>query len=323
MPPLPTPDWDVIVVGGGPAGLSAALVLGRCLRRVIVCDAGNPRNQAAKIFNGYLSRDGSAPGEFLDISRKQLDRYRDTVELRAVKVTGVERGDRLFTASLETGERLESRILLIATGLVDELPPIENLQQFYGQTVHSCPYCDGWEVRGRPLAVAGGNQGAADLAIELLLWSKDVVLCCNGPLTCDAKTVRTLERLGIRVIATSIQKLEGTDGDLAGIRFQDGTWLPRHALFFSPGQHQRSPIAEQLGCDFCKLDNCIQCGEDDTSTTVPGVYAAGNCSRGIQLVIAAVSEGMRAAFAINEALLEADADSGALKDAGKSNTPAA
>jgi thioredoxin reductase len=314
-PPALAPALDVIIVGGGPAGLSAALVLGRCLRRVLVCDAGNPRNQAAKIFNGYLSRDGSSPAEFLAISRAELARYRETVELRRVPVTEIQRGENRFTATLETGEQFTARMLLLASGLADELPEIENLREFYGQSVHSCPYCDGWEVRSQPLAVAGGSQESADLAIELLLWSKDVILCTNGPLNCDPQTRQTLERLAIRVINTAIIRLEGTDGELTGVRFADGSFLPRQALFFSPAQHQRSPFAEQLGLDVCEQDHCIQCEDGCTATNVPGVYAAGNCSRGIQLVIGAVAEGMQAAFAINNALLEADSASGALKDA--------
>ena len=303
---------DVIVIGGGPAGLSAALVLGRCLRRVLVCDAGHPRNEPARIFNGFLSRDGSSPSEFLQICRDQLRRY-ETVEFRKVKVINVERGDCRFTATLETGEKVVGRMLLLATGLVDELPQIENFRQFYGSTVHNCPYCDGWECRDQPIAVAGGNQDSVDLAIELLLWSKDLVLCTNGSLTCNRKTMATVRRLGIRVIETPISRLEGKGGKLEGIRFNDGNFLSRSALFFSPGQYQRSSLAEQLGCGFCEGDNCIQCGED-TATNIPGVYAAGNASRGVQLVIAAAAEGMQAAFTINSALLEADAASNALRD---------
>jgi len=161
--------------------------------------------------------------------------------------------------------------------------------------------------------VTGGNQDSVDLAIELLLWSKDLVLCTNGPIMCDRKTMETVERLGIRVIETPISRLEGTGDKLEGIRFTDGEFLSRSALFFSPGQYQRSPLAEQLGCEFCEGNNCIQCGED-TATNIPGVYAAGNASRGVQLVIAAAAEGMEAAFAINNALLEADAASNALRD---------
>jgi thioredoxin reductase len=192
---------DAIIVGGGPAGLSAALVLGRCLRHVLVCDAGHPRNEPARIFNGFLSRDGSTPAEFLRICRDQLRRY-ETIELRKVKVVNVEREDCRFIAILETGERVAGRMLLLATGLVDELPQIENLRQFYGSTVHSCPYCDGWECRGQPIAVIGGNQDSVDLAIELLLWSKDLMFCTNGPLTCNRKTIKTIRRLDIRVIKT-------------------------------------------------------------------------------------------------------------------------
>ena len=303
---------DAIIIGGGPAGLSAALVLGRCLRRVLVCDAGHPRNEAARIFNGFLSRDGSNPAEFLQICRDQLRRYK-TIEFRQVKVTDVERGDRRFTAILETGERVAGRMLLLATGLIDELPKIENFEQFYGSTVHSCPYCDGWECRDQPIAVTGGNQDSVELAIELLLWSKDLVLCTNGPLTCDRKTLETLSRLAIRIIETPISRLEGNGDKLEGIRFTDGKFLPRSALFFSPGQHQRSHLAEQLGCEFCEDNNCIQCGEN-AATNIPGLYAAGNASRGVQLVIAAAAEGMQAAFAINNALLEADTANNALGD---------
>jgi thioredoxin reductase len=302
---------DAIVIGGGPAGLSAALVLGRCLRRVLVCDAGHPRNEPARIFNGFLSRDGSTPAEFLQICRDQLRRY-ETIEFRKVKVVDVERGDCRFTAILETGERVAGRMLLLATGLVDELPQIENFRQFYGSTVHNCPYCDGWECRGQPIAVTGCNQESLDLAIELLLWSKDLVLCTNGALTVDRKAVETTKRLGIRIIDTPIALLEGAGDTLEGIRFTDGSFLPRSALFFSPGQYQRSPLAEQLGCEFCEGNN-IQCGEN-TATNIPGVYAAGNASRGVQLVIAAAAEGMQAAFAINSALLDADAASNALRD---------
>ena len=303
---------DAIIIGGGPAGLSAALVLGRCLRRVLVCDAGHPRNEPARIFNGFLSRDGSTPAEFLQICRDQLRRY-ETIEFRKVKVVDVEREDCRFTTILETGERVAGRMLLLATGLVDELPQIENFRQFYGSTVHNCPYCDGWECRNQPIAVIGGNQDSVDLAIELLLWSKDLVLCTNGPLTCNRKTIETIRRLDIRVTKIPISRLVGDCDKLEGIRFTDGNFLPRTALFFSPGQYQRSHLAEQLGCEFCEDTNCIQCGED-TATNIPGVYAAGNASRGVQLVIAAAAEGMQAAFAINSALLDADATSNALRD---------
>jgi len=299
---------DVIIVGGGPAGLSAALILGRCRRRAVVFDSGEPRNAASRALHGYLTRDGIAPSEFLKIGREQLAPY-DTIEFRHAKVAHVERDDRRFTAILENGERVSARTLLLASGVVDELPQIEGFRQFYGVSAHTCPFCDGWEHRDQPLAVVGCDKDAADLALELLLWSKDIVLCTNGATSCDGTVLDRLEHNGVRIIDQPVTALEGTGNKLERIRFRDSSEIPCGALFFSPGQHQRSHLAEMLGCEFCEADGCVQCGEN-AATSVPGVYAAGNASRGVQLVIAAAAEGMQAAFAINSALLEADAPRG-------------
>jgi thioredoxin reductase len=302
---------DVIIVGGGPAGLAAALVLGRCLRHVVVFDIGAPRNAPARIFNGYLSRDASTPGEFLSICRDQLRRY-ETVKLRNSRVVGAERGNCQFTVTLQDGERVTSRMLLLATGLVDELPKLDGFDQIYGKTAHSCPYCDGWEHRGQPMVVIGGKQEAADLAIELVLWSKDVVLCTNGPLQCDETAREQMARCGIRIVDKSIQRLESRGEDLAGIRFSDGSFLPRKVMFFSPEQRQRSDLAKELGCKMAD-DGCIHCDEK-AATCIPGLYAAGNASRGVQLVIAAAAEGTLAAVAMNNKLVEADAQTGKLSE---------
>lgn len=302
---------EVLVIGGGPAGLSAALILGRCLRRVLVCDSGEPRNAASHAMHGYLSRDGISPKEFLAIGRAQLAPY-ETVSFREGKVRDVAGSEGNFTALLEGGGEVSARTLLIATGLVDELPDLENFRQFYGVSAHNCPYCDGWEHRGEPIAIVGCDKDAAELALELRLWSKDIVLCTNGSPVCDAKALADLERNKVIVLDAPIARLEGQGAQLERIVFQDGSVSARRALFFSPGQHQRSPLAEKLGCEFCQEDGCIQCAED-ASTCVPGVFVAGNASRGLQLVIAAAAEGMQAGFAINCALLEADAKCGAVK----------
>jgi thioredoxin reductase len=302
--------FDTIIVGGGPSGLSAALVLGRCLRNVLVCDAGNPRNARARVFNGFLSRDASDPGEFLQIGRDQLQRY-ETVELRKTTVVHIKRSRECFTADLVDGQQIRSRTVLLATGLIDELPKIDGFEEFYGESIHSCPLCDAWEHRGEPLAVLGGKQEAAELAIEMLLWNKDVVLCADGTLECDDKTKGQLAAGGIQVIDTPVARLEGEGGKLRHIRFTDGTSLARSVLYFAAAQYQKTPLAKELGCEFCDKDGCIQCDENG-ETSVPDLYAAGNCSRGVQMVIAAAAEGALAAVAINNHLLEADVVS--LKD---------
>ena len=302
------PVLEVIIVGGGPAGLSAALILGRCLRRVLVCDSGEPRNAASHALHGFLTRDGMAPSEFLKIGREQLAPY-ETVAYRKVKVEHVERGEARFTVTLEGGECVTSRMLLLATGLVDELPPLENFRQFYGVSAHNCPYCDGWEHRGQPIAIVGCDKDAAELALELRLWSKDVILCTNGSEVCDQDSLALLERNRVEVIKTAIARLEGEGTQLEQIVFADGSRNARKALFFSPGQHQRSRLAEMLGCEFCDADGCVVC-KLDASTCIPGLFVAGNASRGLQLIIAAAAEGMQAAFAINCALVGADAELG-------------
>src|ERR1051325_6140674 len=173
-------EFDVIIVGAGPAGLSAALVLGRCRRRVLICDSGHPRNAASHALHGYLTRDGIPPAAFLEIGLEQLQQY-ETVRLQRSAVVEARRLDNLFEITLNSGQRLASRKLLLATGVIDELPQINGLQDFYGTSVFHCPYCDGWEMRDQPLAVYGRGENGAGLALELKLWSQQLVLCTDGP----------------------------------------------------------------------------------------------------------------------------------------------
>jgi thioredoxin reductase len=295
---------DVVIVGGGPAGLSAALVLGRCRRKTLVFDAGHPRNEASQAMHGFLSRDGMSPAEFLQVCRDQLAPYA-SVELRHVEVVDVARAEEHFRTTIASGEIFASRTVLLATGLVDECPPLPGFKQFYGRSVHHCPYCDGWEHRDQPLAVYGAHNAAVDLAAEVRHWSKDLILCTGGKADFSRKQRQCLERLAITVVEDPIERLEGEGGQLRAIRFTTGKIIARTGLFFSPGQSQRSPFGEKLGCKF-DGDNCICCSES-AATGIPGVYVAGNASRGLQLVIIAAGEGTQAAFAINQALLEHDA----------------
>jgi thioredoxin reductase len=296
-------NFDVLIVGGGPSGLAAALVLGRCLRQVAIVDDGHPRNEASVVFNGFLSRDGSPPGEFLSICREQLRRY-ETVEFRRGFVESIVRSDDGFIATLKSGEALNSRFVLLATGVVDELPEIEGIRRFYGTAVHHCPYCHGWESRGEPTAVIGNDKASVELALELLIWSKDIVLCTNGPLRADRKR---LDSQQVRMIETPVARLEGDGKKLTAVRFQNGEMLPRTTLYFSPAQ-KLSSLGKELGCASDE-DDSIQCDENG-KTSVPGVYVVGNASPGLQLVIVAAAKGTTAAVAINNALVDADAKNG-------------
>jgi thioredoxin reductase len=296
--------YDVIIVGAGPAGLSAALLLGRSRRRVLVCDTGHPRNAASQAMHGFLSRDGINPLEFLRLSRAQLQPY-DTVTLREVEVVAAacERDTR-FRVTLANGETLISRKLLIATGVVDNLPEIDGFHEFYGRSVFHCPYCDGWEVRDQPLAIYGRGARGLGLSLELTGWSRDLILCTDGPGEIDEEGRARLTRAGIGLRETRVKGLEGRDGILDHVVFADGERLARRALFFTTGQMQQSRLASALGCEF-GAKGTVQTGKYET-THLPGLYVAGDASRAVQWVIVAAAEGAEAAFAINTGLLEED-----------------
>lgn len=294
---------DTIIVGAGPAGLSAALILGRCCRRVLVFDTGVYRNAASQALHGYLTRDGIAPLELVQIGRDQLARY-DTVRIQQAEVVDARTLAGGFEIALRDGSVLNCRKLLIATGVVDAMPPFDGVQALYGRSVFHCPYCDGWEFRGRPLAIYGNGERGEGLALELTAWSSDLVLCTNGPADLDERRLARLAKHRIVVREDRIERLEGDNGVLQQIVFANGSGIERSALFFSTGERQASTLAAKLGCT---LDDK---GEVETgkyeSTAIPGLYVAGDASRAVQLVIVAAAEGAKAAFAINTALLKED-----------------
>jgi thioredoxin reductase len=295
--------YDVIIVGAGPAGLSAALMLGRSRRRVLVCDAGRPRNAAALAMHGYLSRDGIAPLDFLRIAREQLKQY-VSVALREIEVVAAEcRADGRFHVTLADGSELDARKLLIATGVVDKLPEIDGFRELYGRSIFHCPYCDGWEVRDRPLAIYGRGARGRGLSLELIGWSRDLVLCTDGPSGIDHEDVALLQRNGISVRTDPVLRIEGDD-TFVRIVFARGEPLARRALFFTTGQTQQSALAERLGCQINEKGT-VRTGKYE-ATHLPGLFVAGDASRAVQWVVVAAAEGAEAAFAINSDLLKED-----------------
>ncbi|HEY8564276.1 MAG TPA: NAD(P)/FAD-dependent oxidoreductase [Beijerinckiaceae bacterium] len=292
--------YDALIVGGGPAGLNAALVLGRCGRNVLLCDANNPRNAVSWGVNGFLTRDGCKPADLRRIGRHELEAY-PSVEVRDIEVTDVERTEQGFAITLADGRREEAHKLLLATGLVEDLPEIEGFAELWGHSVHHCPYCDGWENRGRPVAVYAKSRDGVGLALEMRVWSEDVTLCTDGYKLSPRDRAR-LKRHGVAVNEAPVERLERDDEGLRCIRFKTGETLPRHAVFFIHGRRKISELVLKLGCELDEKGTVRTRAYEKTN--VPGLYVAGDASRRVQFGIVAAAEGAMAAFAMNTELIK-------------------
>jgi thioredoxin reductase len=284
--------YDVIIVGGGPAGLSAALMLGRCRRAVLLIDAGTPRNIFAKELHGFLTRDGIAPKKLLGLARSELKRY-NVVFKKGVAVNAVKK-DTTFIVTLGNGKQYESRKLVLATGLCDDLPAIEGLRSFYGISVHHCQYCDGWEWHDKTIAVYGKGKGAVGQALSLRTWSNSVVACIQD---IPDNYRRLLTRKGIQVYERPVSKVLGTKGKLKQVVFDDGSSIKADALFFNTDKYQKSHLARKLGCSFTEKGG-VQVDKRER-TGVPGLFVIGDTQYDVQLVVTAAAHGATAAVAIN------------------------
>ncbi|WP_166176414.1 NAD(P)/FAD-dependent oxidoreductase [Rubrobacter tropicus] len=298
--------YDVVVVGGGSAGLSAALVLGRSRRRTLVLDSGEPRNAPSSGVHGFFSRDGIPPEELLEVGREQLEPY-PSVEVCSTRVTGTSGDNGDFEVTLENRTVVRARKLLLATGVVDELPEKPGFTELWGRGVYHCPYCHGWEVRDRPLAVLNSGEGAAERAAFIRNWSRDLVLLTDGPTNLNEEGRRTLRALDIPVREERISHLEGgAAGGLRRIHFEDGSPLEREGLFYVPPQRQGSGLAKMLGCEIVAMGQAPAGVKSDPATretTVAGVYVAGDGGNAVQSALLAAASGAKAAFFMNHALV--------------------
>jgi thioredoxin reductase len=294
-------NFDVVVVGGGAAGLSAALVLGRARRRVAVVDAGMPRNAPAAHMQGFLSRDGIAPADFLAAGRLEVAGY--GVEILEDQVAEIEAG---FAVRLGGGRVLNARRVLVATGVRDELPDIPGVRERWGRDLLHCPYCHGWEVRDQPLGVLGTVPGSVEHAQLVRQWSDDVVFFAH---TYDLTATEhaELEARGVQVFPAEVMRLVVEDDRLVGVELLDGRVIARTAVFIRPSiiPHDDGLLAG-LGCE---LDAAGYVAVDGGGrTTNPGVWAAGNVVDLRAQVITAAGAGSAAAIALNADLVQEDVE---------------
>ena len=300
---MQTHSWDVIVVGGGPAGLSAALLLGRCRRRVCVFDDGRPRNAAAHASHGFFTRDGTAPRELRELGRAQLEAYKvacfdDTVAHACVR-------EGRFEIETAQGALHRARKLLLATGVVDSLPEQSGFAECFGKSVFQCPYCDGWEQRERAIAVYGKGAEGVELALSMTVWSQDIVYCSDDARPLPAVQARALRLHGIQHYPQRILELQHRAGELTHIAFEGHAPVAREAVFVHAGTEQRSELPGALGCDMTE-QGAVDTG--DKQDAQRGVYVAGDAARDTKLLAMAVAEGTKAAIAINRALRLEDSE---------------
>ncbi len=294
-------DFEVVIVGGGAAGLSAALVLGRARRHVAVVDAGEPRNAPAGHMQGFLSRDGMPPSELLAAGRAEVTGY--GIEIISDRVVDIEPG---FAVTLAGGRTVTARRILLATGVSDELPDIDGVWERWGKDLLHCPYCHGWEVRDQPLGVLGSIPGSVQHALLVRQWSDDVIFFAHTyELTVDER--RQLAARDIRMEEDVVTKLVVEGDQLRGVTLADGRTVERTAVFVRPGNvpHNDGLVAA-LACD--TNDAGFVTVDATGRTTNPGVWAAGNVVDPRAQVITSAGQGSAAAIAINADLVQEDVD---------------
>lgn len=300
--------YDVCIIGAGPAGLSAALTLGRARKRVLLCDAGPRRNATAEHVHGFVTRDGVTPDDFRRIGRQQLEPYRN-VEVRDVAIEEI-RGERGAFEVRLTARQEQARRVLLCTGMIDELPDLDGFRALWGTSIFQCPYCHGWEAQDRRFAYLAEKVETLDFALLLRGWSGDVVALTDGRYDVPTPVRQRLESAGVPIDERRISRLSSKDGRLEHVEFVEGGPLRRDVLFAQPAQRQVDVVRSlALALDPAGL---VQVDEMSRETSTPGIYAAGDLVMRPQGAILAAASGMLAAARLNQALTAELATSGGL-----------
>jgi thioredoxin reductase len=285
--------YDAVIVGGGPAGLSAALVLGRARKRVLVVDEERPANAVSQGVGGLLGHERMKPADLRDSGQRQLERL-PNVELRPGVVEGAERAGDVFVVWLSGEPPVRTHAIVLAHGLRYDPPALPGIEALWGRSVFHCAFCDGWEVRDRPLAFHGSGPGAVRSALVLAGWSNDVVLCTDGYPDPGGEI---LAAAGVRVRTEPIARLAGDDGQLQRIEFAHGPAERREALFVNTRRDQPNGLAAALGCELTEAGTIVT--DADGRTSVPGVFAAGDAATAHSRSVAnAIGTGSRVAYAV-------------------------
>ena len=304
-------EYDVVVVGGGAAGLSAALALGRARRSVLVVDAGDPRNRPAGHVHNYLGREGTPPAKLLAIGRDEVASYGGQVTTGVVTSARARDGEG-FLVTFEDGREVTGRRLLVTTGLVDELPDVPDLRERWGRDVLHCPYCHGWEVRDQALGVVASNAFAVHQALMFRQWSDDVTLLLNGRPHPSADESEQLAARGIAVVEEPLDRVVVEDDRVTGVRLASGAVVARQALVVSPRMTARSEVLSSLGVETEEVEldgvvlGTVARSEPTGATSVPGVWVAGNVADLRAQVISSASAGLGVAAMLNADLIAED-----------------
>ncbi|MDB5263295.1 MAG: pyridine nucleotide-disulfide oxidoreductase [Adhaeribacter sp.] len=292
--------YDVTIIGGGPAGLSAALLLGRCMRKIILFDSGEYRNSWSDAMHAYLTRDGINPRKFLNVAHLDLEKY--DFELKQKEIIGARCAGGFFEVTDSDQKVYLSRKLLLATGIRDRWPQIPGIEPFNGKSVHHCPYCDGWEHKNTALGAYGKNRDAVGSSLSLKTWSSDVTLFTDGTRRLRTADIQVLERNKVKIVTAAIERVEGEGTRLQRVILKGGASVACDAIFFTTGQDQKTDLGQQLSCDFTSKGVIRTYHQQQTN--VPGLYVAGDAARDMQLVIVAAAEGTKAGVMINKELQE-------------------
>jgi thioredoxin reductase len=300
-------NFDVLIIGGGPAGLSGAIALGRARRTVAVIDSGEPRNAPAHAVHNFLTRDGTSPAELRRLGREEAEAF--GVALVDAGADGVQRTDDGFAVTLSTGAVLTGRRLLVTTGLVDELPEVEGLRERWGRDALHCPYCHGWEVRDRVIGVLASGPRAFHQALLFRQWSPNISLLLNGQDLPGAEQLELLAARGIEIVEGRVERLVVEDDALVGVALAGGGVRPLEALVVGAPVTVRAGLLVDLGLELAEhpMGVGLHVATDASgATALPGVWAAGNVTNLAGQVITSAAEGLWAGAQINASLIADD-----------------